>query len=194
METIALDATAEQVAAEAPKKLWGTPLKLKQAEERIAELEAQLLALADGKPQTLLANMPNGMNAFTRVVPETSYPMQDMWPSPPDMDPPRQQTGHQFYFASTVPETGEFVYKETLDFHTDSGYDGQTIFDRVVKMAARAIGDAKTGHGALRRQERLGGPVFDGKNRMVSENSFATLPEFKKDNRIEVLVRIVPAS
>lgn len=91
------------------------------------------------------------------------YPMTDVWPK---LDTDRyDKSGHVFKYESTVPESGEWVYVETHDFHNQTGYSNN--------MAAWAMGMAK---------------------RAVSESRInpKNLPEFNIANKLEVRVRIIP--
>ena len=152
------------------KKIWGAPLKIWQLEREVAAVKAVSVA----------ADAHGGLSHCA---------MRDMWPVPEGQEK-SQKSGHQFYAELTVPDNGEFTYKETMDFATDSGYDVQTLFDRITKMAGRSIGDQKTDAGLARRTRRCGPPRIE-KGKHIAPHDYSTLPEFRTGNRIEVTVKII---
>lgn len=91
------------------------------------------------------------------------YPLVDVWPKK-EADV-YDKSGHIFKFETTVPESGEWVYVETHDFHNQTGYS-RNIQSWVMGMARRAVG--------LER---------------IHESQ---LPPFKATNKVEVIVRVVP--
>lgn len=77
-----------------------------------------------------------------------------------DKQPTVNGGGHVLYRCSKKP----WVWKESIDFHNDTGY-GRMVQERIVAMAKHAAN--------------------------YVEEDFSDLPEFAPTNRIEVEVRII---
>lgn len=90
--------------------------------------------------------------------------LTDVWP-PKDGDR-YDKSGHIFAFESTYPESGEWIRVETHDFHNQMGYS-RNVESWVIGMARRAVREG-------RLEDKL-------------------MPPFNPKNRVEVIVRIIPA-
>ena len=164
-----------QVPAAEPqeKKLWGAPLKVKQLEDRVKELEKErdeaLQAARDATTPiaqvSLKDDPPYELEVWNRhapIDPDTGLGVPHRW--------------HHFHASEE-----EWLYHDEQTLWADSGY-GDFVLERLLAMAKAAY----EGKGKVRIEERLG--TLEKGNQ-----TFNCLPAFSKDNKLVVILKVVKA-
>lgn len=181
MAEVAEALKADLIAAVAPaeKKLWGTPLKLKQANERIAELELQV----------------SEYKALAGIAPQDSVRIYHPAPSEYDFevwqrtqDTKTEKKGDPCRWRHWHSDGKEWVYHEKLSLWSDSGY-GEFLQERAAAMIGNAFGGMKRpdGSGTVNQKVKLErfGPLTN-----KGDQTYEKFPEFSQENIVEVIVRV----
>ena len=185
-----------QVPAAEPqeKKLWGAPLKVKQLEERITELEAEIftlkglqtqfienprLAVLEEENTDLKATLEAQNTVLKIAEPPQPYSLE-VWNRHAPVDP---DTGlgvpHRWHHFHADEE--EWLYHDEQTLWADSGY-GDFVLERLLAMAKAAY----EGKGKVRIEERLG-------TMEKGNQTFNRLPAFDKNNKLVVILKVVKA-
>lgn len=98
-----------------------------------------------------------------------------------------RQTNQPYHWRKLDQTPEAWAYQERINFHNDTGYS-PGIMDRVRAAAENAFTSRRNPRMIY---ERLGAERKDSRGQPTGESTYENLPEFDRDNYIEVTVRIV---
>lgn len=185
----------ETIEQPVEKKLWGTPLKLKQAEEKIVALEAENAEL---KKRAIVTTEIGEMPAlYSKAHPVEGYEFEvwrrdrartEMGPDgKPVLDDNGEPVKKPVHWRHFHADGTEWVYHEKQNFMNDSGY-GSFIDDRVTAMVKNAFRSLKNPN---LYYERFGPEVRTANGQPTGTSDYSKLPKFDPEERvIEIIVRI----